>query len=169
MATVTQRLKEHNKKLSALERTLAQATGTTSQKRRRILTQGRQLVLSTLQSKPELAENVRVSIPECDFSKCTMCGDCVRACPTYACDLVGAGRFALESAYCVGCNLCVEVCPEHALTMVEHDGSELVVPDPEAEKKVAQAAQAKRDAEKMKAEAKKKLNAALDKVEKLAD
>ena len=32
-----------------------------------------------------------------------------------------------------------------------------------------QAAQAKRDAEKMKAEAKNKLNAALDKVEKLAD
>lgn len=169
VATVTQRLKEHNKKLSALERTLAQATGTTSQKRRRILTQSRQLVLSTLQSKPKLAENVRVSIPECDFSKCTMCGDCVRACPTYACDLVGAGRFALEPAYCVGCNLCAEVCPEHALTMVEHDGSELVVPDPEAEKKAAQAAQAKRDAEKMKAEAKKKLNAALDKVEKLAD
>ena len=88
VATVTQRLKEHNKKLSALERTLSQATGTTTEKRRRILTQSRKLLLSTLQSHPELAENVRVQVPECDFSKCTMCGDCVRACPLHACDLV---------------------------------------------------------------------------------
>lgn len=169
IASVAQRLKDHSKRITDLERTLSRATGTTTQKRRRILTQGRQLLLSTLQAHPELAENVRVSTPECDFSTCTLCGECVRVCPTYACDLVGAGRFALENTYCIGCGLCVEVCEDHALTMVEHDGAELVVPDPEEEKRAAEAAKAKVEAEKAKAEAKKKLSAALDRVEKLAD
>ncbi len=169
VATVSQRLKEHTSRITALERTLSQATGTTSQKRRRILTQGRQLMLSTLQAHPKLAKNIRVSTPECDFSKCTMCGDCVRACPLYACDLVGAGRFTVEATYCVGCGLCAEVCPEHALHLVEHDASDLVVPDAEAEKRAVEAARARADAAKAKAEAKKKLDAVLDRVEKLAD
>lgn len=169
VTTVTQRIKEHTKKLSALERSLAAATGTTSQRRRRLLTQSRQLLLSTLQAHPELAPNVQVSTPQCDFATCTMCGDCVTACPLHACDLVDSGRFAVEAAYCVGCGLCAEVCPAGALTMVEHDAAELVLPDPEAEKKAADAARAQAEAKKMKAEAKKTLNAALDRVEKLAD
>lgn len=169
VASVTQRLQAHSKQITALERTLAQATGTTTQKRRRILTQGRQLMLSALQAHPKLAQNIEVSTPSCDFSQCTMCGDCVRVCPTYACDLVGAGRFALEPTYCVGCGLCAEVCPDHALTMVTHDASDLVVPDPEAEKKAAEAAKAHAEAEKAKAQAKKTISAALDRVEKLAD
>lgn len=169
VASVTQRLRDHTKKINALEKTLKEACGTTSQKRRRVLTQGRQLVLSTLQSHPELAKNIEVSTPECDFSKCTLCGDCVRLCPTHATDLVGAGRFAVEPAYCVGCGQCVEVCPEHAITMVTHDASDLVIPDADAEKKKADAAAAKVDAAKTKAEAKKRLNKMLDQVEKLAD
>lgn len=169
IASVAQRLKEHSNQITQLERTLARATGTTTQKRRRILTQGRQLMLSTLQSNPELAKNVQIETPECDFAKCTMCGECTRVCPTFACDLVGAGRFALEPAYCIGCGLCVEVCEEHALTMSAHDASDLVVPDPDAEKKAADAAKAHEEAEKAKAAAKKKINAALDRVEKLAD
>ena len=169
VATVSQRLKEHTSRISALERTLSQATGTTSQKRRRILTQGRQLMLSTLQTHPELAKNITVSTPECDFSKCTMCGDCVRVCPLNACDLVGAGRFTVEPTYCVGCGLCAEACPEHALSLVAHDARDLVVPDPEAEKRAIEAARARETAEKTKAEAKRKLDAMLDRVEKLAD
>ena len=167
VASVTQRLRDHTKKISELEKTLRNACGTTTQKRRRILTQGRQLVLSTLQSYPELAENIQVKTPECDFSKCTLCGECVKICPTHATDLVGAGRFTVEPTYCVGCGLCAEACEEHALTMVEHDASDLVVPDPEAEKKAAEAAKARAEMEKTKAEAKKKLNKMLDSVEKL--
>lgn len=169
VTTVAQRIKDHTKKLSALERTLSTATGATSQKRRRVLTQSRQLLLSTLQAHPELAPNVRVSTPRCDFEKCTLCGDCVTACPLHACDLTDGGRFAVESTYCVGCGLCAEVCEPKALTMAEHDAADLVLPDPEAERKAAEAAKAHEEAEKMKAEAKKKINAALDKVEKLAE
>ncbi|MFR3877931.1 MAG: 4Fe-4S binding protein [Collinsella sp.] len=58
---------------------------------------------------------MQVSTPECDFDKCTSCGECVNVCPTFACDLVGSGRFALESTYCLGCGACVKVCPEYAL------------------------------------------------------
>ncbi|MBM6779664.1 4Fe-4S binding protein [Collinsella tanakaei] len=167
VTSVAQRLKDHSQKISALEKTLKNACGTTTQKRRRILTQGRQLMLSTLQSYPELAENIQVKTPECDFSKCTLCGECVKICPTHATDLVGAGRFAVEPTYCIGCGLCAEACEDHALTMVEHDASDLVVPDPEAEKKAAEAAKARIEMEKTKAEAKKKLNKMLDSMEKL--
>ena len=127
--------------------------GTTTAKRRRTLTHGRQLVLSTLQNHPELAQNMQVSTPECDFDKCTSCGECVNVCPTFACDLVGSGRFALESTYCLGCGACVKV----------------VVVDPEAEEKAAQKAKAHEEAQKVKAEAKAKLDKMLDQVEKLAD
>lgn len=167
--SVAQRLQNHANKLSNLEHTLSEACGVTTQKRRRVLTQGRQLMLSTLQEHPELAQNVRVTTPECNFSACTACGECVKACPTFACDLVGSGRFALEPTYCVGCGLCADVCPSHALKLVEHDAADLVVPDPEAEKKAAEAKKVHEEAEKMKAAAKKKLSHALDQVEKLAD
>lgn len=169
LASVTQKLKAHRHQITQLERTLNTMCGTTTTKRRRSLTHGRQLVLSTLQNHPELAQNMQVSTPECDFDKCTSCGECVNVCPTIACDLVGSGRFALESTYCLGCGACVKVCPEHALKLVEHDASNLVVVDPEAEEKAAQKAKAHEEAEKVKAEAKAKLDKMLDQVEKLAD
>ena len=152
LASVTQKLKAHRHQITQLERTLNTMCGTTTTKRRRSLTHGRQLVLSTLQNHPELAQNMQVSTPECDFDKCTSCGECVNVCPTFACDLVGSGRFALESTYCLGCGACVKVCPEHALKLVKHDASNLVVVDPEAEEKAAQKAKAHEEAEKVKAE-----------------
>ncbi|MFR3452143.1 MAG: 4Fe-4S binding protein [Collinsella sp.] len=116
VASVTQRIREHSSRVSALEKTLNSACGVTTQKRRRILTQGRQLMLSTLQQHPELAENVRVQFPEFDHDRCTMCGACVEACPTFACDLLNGGKLAIEPTYCIGCGLCAEVslrpCPQ---------------------------------------------------------
>ena len=56
------------------------------------------LLLSTLQSHPELASNIQVSTPECDFDRCTACGECVKKCPTHATDLLGSGRFVVEPA-----------------------------------------------------------------------
>lgn len=169
VASVTQRIREHSSRVSALEKTLNSACGVTTQKRRRILTQGRQLMLSTLQQHPELAENVRVQFPEFDHDRCTMCGACVEACPTFACDLLNGGKLAIEPTYCIGCGLCAEVCSDHALKMVERDGSELVVPDPEAERKAKLAAEAKAEYAEAKAEVEQKLGRALDQIEKLAD
>ena len=169
VTSVTQRLRDHSNQISRLERTLNAACGVSSEKRRRILTQSRQLLLSTLQNHPELAENIQVKAPECDFSKCTMCGECVRVCPVHACDLVGAGRFKVERQYCVGCGLCAEVCPDKALSLVADDASALVVPDPDAERRAADAERAREEAARAKAKAKKTLDAALDRVEKLAE
>ncbi|MDO4595555.1 MAG: 4Fe-4S binding protein [Coriobacteriaceae bacterium] len=170
LASVTQRLRAHTERITNLERTLNKACGTTTEKRRRILMQKNQLLLSTLQAHPKLAKNVEVSQPQCDYTKCTMCGECVRQCPTNACDLVGAaGRFTLEPTYCVGCGLCAEVCEDHALTMVTTDAQELIVPDPEEEARREEAERARQEALKAKAAAKKKISHALDKVEKLAD
>lgn len=170
LASVTQRLKEHSNRISALEKTLNAACGTTtSQKRRRILTQGRQLMLSSLQQHPELADNIQVEVPACDADKCTMCGECVAACPTLACDMTATGRWTVEPTYCVGCGLCVELCADKALSMRACPGVELVVPDPEAERKAKLAAQAKREAAEAKAEVKKQLDRVLDTVEKFAD
>ncbi len=81
LASVTQKLKAHRHQITQLERTLNTMCGTTTTKRRRTLTHGRQLVLSTLQNHPELAQNMQVSTPECDFDKCTSCGECVNVCP----------------------------------------------------------------------------------------
>lgn len=167
--SVSQKLKEHSQQITKLEKTLSAACGTTTQKHRRILTQRRKLVLSALQEHPELAGNVRVQRPECDFAACTMCGECVSACPVHANDLVGTGRFTVEPTYCIGCGACVAACSDHALKLVELDGADLVVPDPEAERRAAEAAKAHAEAEKMKAEAKRTLERALDRVEKLAD
>ena len=166
---VSAKLREHTNQITALEKSLNKACGTSSQKRRRVLTQGRKLTLTALQSHPELAKNMQVSFPECDQEKCTTCGECVEMCPTHAADIVGGGRMTVEPTYCVGCGLCVEVCSAHALTMTVRDGSDLVVPDTEAEKKAEEAAKAKAELEKNKADVKKSVNKALDQVEKLAD
>ena len=169
VTSVTQKLRAHTNQISALEKSLNKACGTTSQKRKRLLTQQRKLLLTSLQTHPELAPNIRVEYPECDQDACTMCGACVEKCPTRALDFVGGGRLSVEPTYCVGCGLCAEVCGDHAIKLVEHDGAELVVPDPEAEKKAAEAAKTRAENEKNKAEVKKTLNKALDQVEKLAD
>ena len=169
VASAAQKLRKHSDQITTLEKQLNKACGVTVQKHRRTLTQGRKLMLTALQTHPELAENIEVRMPSCDQDKCTMCGACVEQCPTHAVDLAGSGRWVLEPTYCVGCGLCLEVCDDHALSMGTCPGAELVVPDPEAEKKAAEAAKAHEEAEKAKVEAKKQLDRALDKVEKLAD
>lgn len=169
VASVSARLKAHTSQITKLEKTLAAATGNTSQRRRRVLTQRRQLLLSALQANPECASNIEVSVPECDFAKCTLCGECVKACPTHACDLVGSGRWTFEPTYCHGCGVCAEVCEAKAIKMVQTDAAALVVPDPEAAKKAADAAKAHEQAQKLKAEAKDTLNKVMDQVSKLAD
>ena len=112
---------------------------------------------------------MQVSTPECDFDKCTSCGECVNVCPTFACDLVGSGRFALESTYCLGCGACVKVCPEHALKLVEHDASIWSSSIPKPRKRPPRRRRLTKKLEKVKAEAKAKLDKMLDQVEKLAD
>ncbi|QWT17934.1 4Fe-4S binding protein [Collinsella sp. zg1085] len=169
LMSVTQKLREHSNRLSDLEKTLSTAAGISSEKRRRILQQGRQLMLSALQLHPELAQSVRVWLPECDYSRCAMCAECVRQCPVHACDLVASGRFKVEPEYCVGCGLCAEVCPNRALSMHECNCEQLVVSDPAIEKKKQAEQLVATRAAAAGAAARKKLDSLLDQVEKLGE
>ncbi|MEE8723311.1 MAG: 4Fe-4S dicluster domain-containing protein [Atopobiaceae bacterium] len=140
---VAQRLQKHTKQINSLQHALEQMTGNkNAQSRRRLLTQKRKLELTALQSHPDLAAHMQWQIPACDMTKCTMCGDCVRACVQHACQLDEAGHFSVETAYCINCSACVVSCPEEALTMVAADPQDMIVPDPNAKKLEEQKAQA---------------------------
>lgn len=163
---VAERIKRHTKKVNDMQRSLEEAVGgKTSQNRRHILTQGRKLMLSTIQDSPALANVFDLDVPVCDSSLCSMCGDCVRACPVHACDLDRGGHFSVEPAYCLGCGACAKACEEGALTMEPADPAELVVPDPNA----AKAAEQRAMVQKAKEEGKAKLRRQLDRLEQLLD
>lgn len=162
---VARRLQQHSKQLTDLQKKLESATGgKTTNNRRRILLQNRRLVMGALQTYPQLAKGMQIQVPVCDQSRCTMCGECVKACPVHACDLDEGGDFSVEPAYCLGCNGCVAVCEDGALTMETRDASELVVVDEERERRLAEE---RKKAEELKAKGKKTLEKGLDMIESL--
>jgi Ni,Fe-hydrogenase III small subunit/formate hydrogenlyase subunit 6/NADH:ubiquinone oxidoreductase subunit I len=67
---------------------------------------------------------VSFGFPVIDFSRCTACDACVRACPTGAihAETLGAGQKVLSLSYaaCIQCGDCVTACPEQAIS-VSHD------------------------------------------------
>jgi len=62
--------------------------------------------------------------PVIDFSRCTACDECARACPTGAISTTSAGAVkkivTLSYAACLQCRACVTGCPEQAVS-VSHD------------------------------------------------
>lgn len=162
---VAQRIKAHNDRLLAMQRELEKAVGSRSdQNHRRVLTQHRKQLMTTLQRHSSLIKNMELLVPSCDRSYCTMCGDCVKACTVNACALDSSGHFSVEPAYCVNCEACVIVCVEGALSMVPCDMNELVMPDPEAEK----LAERRAELAKKKQEVRETLERGLDALENLA-
>ncbi len=165
---IAKRLEEHTRQINQLQKTLEQACGsTTNQHKRRLLTQKRSLELSTFQSHPRLAERVKVKAPVCDSSKCTMCGECAKACPTHTIELDDAGRFSVEPTYCVSCGACVSACREKALKLKRVDPELLIVPDPDAERREEALKRQKADLERLKAEGRAKLSKAAKALEQL--
>ncbi|WP_072499980.1 4Fe-4S binding protein [Olsenella phocaeensis] len=167
---VAQRIQDHSRKITSMQRELERMVGDkTTANRRRVLTQKRKTLLTTLQGRPRLARPIVLDVPSCDPSRCTMCGDCVKACPVHACDLDAGGRFSVEAAYCLNCGACAKVCPEGALTMVAGDPQQLVVRDEEAERRARAAAKQREQVQKAKEEGKRQLKRGLDILERLAD
>lgn len=163
---VAKRIKDHSQQLLEVQRQLEKAVGAkTDQSKRRVLTQGRKLVVATLQKHPELAENFHLQVPICDWSVCTMCGECTKACPVHACDIDAGGRFSVEPVYCINCEACMIACPECAITMEPCDSQELVIPDPDAEK----LAERRAELERKKQEARERVKKGLDAVERLVE
>lgn len=167
---VAKKISDHTKRLDQLQRDLENAVGAkTSGNRQRMLTQGRKLMMGALQRDEGLADFVRLTVPVCDSSLCTMCGECAKACTTRAIDLDKAGNVTVQSPYCVSCGACVAVCEDGALSMEPMDARELVVPDKLAEEVARKKAQAKAQAAKYLEQGKKQLSRAADVLERLAD
>jgi ferredoxin len=59
--------------------------------------------------------------PVIDFSRCTACDECARACPTGAIHTAPAGAdkkiVTLSYAACIQCRACVTQCPEQAVSV----------------------------------------------------
>ena len=122
-------------------------------------------MLAALQKRPELAENFQPRVPVCDWSFCTMCGECAKACPLHACELDASGHFSVEPTYCVGCEACMIACPECCIEMEPCSPQELVVPDENAEK----LAERRAELEKRKAEMREQLKRGMDVVERMVE
>lgn len=167
---VAQRIQDHSRKITNMQRELERMVGDkTTANRRRVLTQKRKTLLTTIQGRPSLARPIVLDVPSCDPSRCTMCGDCVRACPVHACDLDASGRFSVEAAYCLNCGACAKACPERALTMVAGDPQQLVVRDEDAERRSRAAVRQRAKVQKAREEGKRQLKRGLDAIERLAD
>lgn len=162
---VANRMRAHTAQINELQRTLERAAGAeNAQKRRRILTRKRRLLMAGLQKYPDLADEMIFRFPEVDFSLCTACGECVKSCTLHALEMDESGRVLVEPTYCVHCGACARVCESHAISMCERNAQDLVVPDPKAAERERQ----RRRAKKLKNEGKKTLERGLDLIEGLA-
>ena len=134
----------------------------TTQRRKRVIPPKRQLVMGALQKHPTLAGNFAVSAPVCDTSLCSMCGDCVKVCPTRAIDLDNRGHVTVEASYCIGCGACVRACASRALAMEPADPKALVVPDTDAEEARRELEKQRAEVERLKKQGKRQLQRGLD-------
>ncbi len=62
----------------------------------------------------DVRETVRVPVPEVDAGRCSLCGECARACRFNAIGIL-AGAVRVFPALCHGCGTCSLVCPEAAI------------------------------------------------------
>lgn len=69
--------------------------------------------------KPKIKEqfNATVPVPVIDSSKCTLCGECSKACEYHAIAVLGK-TVEVFSSLCHGCGGCSDVCPEDAIKEV---------------------------------------------------
>ncbi len=165
--SITQKIDENTRRINAITHTIEGASAPAPTRKRRVLTQRRQLVMTTLQRHPKLAVRLSPKSPACDTERCNLCGECVEVCPTRACELAENGVFRVENAYCVECGACVKVCPEKALAFAPFDPSELVVPDKEEIERKKRQEQQKAEMAKLKKQGMEQLKRGLDFLEKL--
>ena len=165
--SITQKLDANTRRINALTHSLEGAAAPSTTRRRRVLTQRRQLLLTTLQKHPKLAVRLKPKRPACDPERCTLCDDCVKVCPTRACELMDSGVFKVEPAYCIECGACLKVCKEGALAWESYGPSELVVPDEQEIERKKRDAQQKAEVERLKKQGMAQLKRGLDFLEKL--
>lgn len=81
----------------------------------------RSLRTGVLTERVPLETRAAFAFPVIDFSQCTACDACARACPTGAIHISSpaAGRkiLTLSHAACIQCGACVQQCPERAVAV----------------------------------------------------
>ncbi len=70
-----------------------------------------------LDAKPHARTEVGIPVPRIDEDRCSLCGDCSRACQFNAIAVLGP-RTAVFPELCHGCGACSLLCPERAISEV---------------------------------------------------
>jgi len=60
-------------------------------------------------------------LPDIDMRICTVCGDCILACPTECLEIMRNIEIALSPQLCISCGICAAVCPVAAIEMRNRD------------------------------------------------
>ncbi|HEY3964902.1 MAG TPA: 4Fe-4S binding protein [Planctomycetaceae bacterium] len=63
----------------------------------------------------------RQLLPQIDSRLCTVCGDCVRICPTGCLSIAREREVVLVPQACINCAVCEAVCPANAIAMQLHE------------------------------------------------
>lgn len=93
-----------------------------SGKQKRIMFPKQQLVLETVDARPDIADNIPIAISVTDTTACTQAGSCADSCPTGA-RAMKDGALQLEQRLCVGCGICVDACAQGACSIEESSAS----------------------------------------------
>ncbi|HEX3030132.1 MAG TPA: 4Fe-4S binding protein, partial [Clostridia bacterium] len=55
--------------------------------------------------------------PEVDMGKCTLCGECIKNCPSAAINEAEGASINFKLDDCIFCSLCADICPSQAIRM----------------------------------------------------
>ena len=63
----------------------------------------------------------RPELPDIDSRLCTLCGDCVKVCPTDCLSVARGLEVVLAPQSCINCGVCAAICPAAAIAMRPRD------------------------------------------------
>ena len=89
---------------------------------KRLMFPKQQLVLETVDARPDLASEIPVAISVTDYDLCAFETSCVRSCPTGA-RFIKDEKVQIEPRLCIGCGICVDVCEAGACSLEEATAS----------------------------------------------
>jgi ferredoxin len=96
----------------------------------------RYLLVEALGRNDSHADELMITVSDTDARLCTLCGDCVDACPVRARSIVegegeDTGRVVADGLYCVACSVCLQICPSAACFFTEVSGRSFLLEEEE--------------------------------------